>query len=129
MKRKNYKIEILVLFAGLFLFSACKKQLDLPSRNSIDASLALGDKTGIEGAINSVYSILKRESHYGRDLFSIPEAMADVAFANGRSSRLVNENRNTSLSNITTALWTGSYGAINEINLILEAAPDAKGAT
>lgn len=128
MKQINIKLIILGLSVGV-ITQSCKKQLDIPSRNSIDASIALGDKNGIEGAINSVYSILKRESHYGRDLFSIPEAMADVAFANGRSSRLVNENRNTSLANITTALWTGSYAAINEINLILGAAPAAKGAT
>jgi len=128
MKKVTNKILILVLFAGV-AFQSCKKQLDIPSRNSIDASIALADKNGIEGAINSVYSILKRESHYGRDLFSIPEAMADVAFANGRSSRLVNENRNTSGSNITAAFWQGSYAAINEINLILDAMPAAKGAT
>jgi starch-binding outer membrane protein, SusD/RagB family len=127
MKKIN-KILTLALLASVSITS-CKKQLDLPSRNSIVASIARGDKNGIEGAINSVYSILKRESHYGRDLFSIPEAMADVAFANGRSSRLVGENRNTSLSNITTALWTGSYAAINEINLILEAMPESKGST
>jgi len=128
MKQINARLLILGVIAAIAM-PACKKQLDIPSRNSIDASIALGDKNGIEGAINSVYSVLKRESHYGRDLFSIPEAMADVAFANGRSSRLVNENRNTNGSNITTALWTGSYGAINEINLILDAAPAAKGAT
>jgi hypothetical protein len=128
MKQISARLLILGIIAAIAM-PACKKQLDIPSRNAIDASIALGDKNGIEGAINSVYSILKRESHYGRDLFSIPEAMADVAFANGRSSRLVNENRNTSGNNITSALWTGSYGAINEINLILDAAPAAKGAT
>jgi len=128
MKKVTNKILILGLLA-VVIFQSCKKQLDIPSRNSLDASIALSDKSGIEGAINSVYSILKRESHYGRDLFSIPEAMADVAFANGRSSRLVNENRNTSGANVTTLLWSGSYGGINEINLILDAAPSAKGAT
>lgn len=128
MKKINSRLLIVGLAASVIMPS-CKKQLDIPSRNSIDASVALSDKTGIEGAINSVYSVLKRESHYGRDLFSIPDAMADIAFANGRSSRLVNENRNTALANITTALWSGSYGAINEINLILAAAPAAKGAT
>lgn len=121
-------MAVAVLFAAA-TFTSCKKQLDIPSQNSIDESIALKDKTGIEGAVNSVYSVLKRESHYGRDLFSIPEAMADVAFANGRSSRLVNENRNTNLANITTAFWTGSYGAINEINLTLAAAPSASGAS
>jgi hypothetical protein len=114
-----------ILVAG----QSCKKQLDIPSRNSIDADIALSNRAGIEGALNSVYSILKRESHYGRDLFSIPEAMADVAFANGRSSRLVGENRNTSGSNVTAALWTGSYGGINEINLILAALPNVADAT
>lgn len=128
MKKFNSRILIAGLAISVFSTS-CKKQLDIPSRNSIDAPIALSTKSGIEGAINSVYSILKRESHYGRDLFSIPEAMADVAFANGRSSRLVGENRNTALANITTALWSGSYGAINEINLILAAAPSAAGAT
>jgi starch-binding outer membrane protein, SusD/RagB family len=128
MKKVNYKIFLLVLFSGA-LTQSCKKQLDIPSRNSIDASLALTNKAGIENSINSVYSILKRESHYGRDLFSIPEAMADDAFANNRSGRLINENRNISGSNITTALWTGSYGGINEINLTLGAVPNIAGAT
>lgn len=128
MKQVNYKIVLLIIFSGIILQS-CKKQLDIPSRNSIDASLALTNKAGIENSINSVYSILKRESHYGRDLFSIPEAMADVAFANNRSGRLIGENRNQSLANITTALWSGSYGGINEINLTLAAAPGISGAT
>jgi starch-binding outer membrane protein, SusD/RagB family len=128
MKQVNYKIVLLIVFSGIVLQS-CKKQLDIPSRNSIDASLALTNKAGIENSINSVYSILKRESHYGRDLFSIPEAMADVAFANNRSGRLIGENRNQSLSNITTALWSGSYGGINEINLTLGAVPNIPGAT
>jgi starch-binding outer membrane protein, SusD/RagB family len=121
MKKTNHLIIIALLV--LVLGQSCKKQLNIPSRNSIDADIALSNRAGIDGALNSVYSILKRESHYGRDQFSIPEAMADVAFANGRSSRLVGENRNTSGSNITAANWTGSYGGINEINLILAAIP------
>ncbi len=125
---KTTKFLILSFFIGL-IFQSCKKQLDIPSRNSIDASLALTNKAGIEGSLNSVYSILKREAFYGRDLFSIPDAMADIAFANGRSSRLLGENRNQSLSNITTGLWTGAYGGINEINLTLAAIPNIGDAT
>ncbi len=124
-KRTLYKITasiFLVAFAA-----SCKKNLDIPSRGSIDASIALGTKTGIDNAINSVYSILKRETHYGRDLFSVTDAMADIAFANGRSSRLLGENRNTALSNVL--IWQGSYTAINEINLTLEAAPKITDAT
>ncbi len=128
MKKIFYKLLILGIVPSV-VFTSCEKNLDQPSRNSLDASLALGTKSGIEASLNSIYSILKRESFYGRDLFSIPEALGDNVFANGRSSRLVSENRNTSGANITTALWTGAYGGINEINLTLAAAPSAAGAT
>ncbi len=114
-------------FLLILIGESCNKQLDIPSRNSLDASLALSNKSGIEYAINSVYSILKRETHYGRDLFSVSDAMADIAFANGRSSRLLNENRNTALANV--GIWAGSYAAINEINLTLEAIPAVNDAT
>jgi hypothetical protein len=77
--------------------------------------------------LNSVYSVLKSERLYGRDLLSVSEAMADVAFANGRSSRLLGENRNTSGANM--ANWGTSYGALNEINLALEALPKITDAT
>ncbi|MCX6319558.1 MAG: RagB/SusD family nutrient uptake outer membrane protein [Bacteroidetes bacterium] len=126
MKKLMYKIVAAGMFASV-VFSSCKKQLDIPSRNSLDASVALTNKSGIEFSINSIYSILKRESHYGRDLFSVTDAMADITFANGRSSRLLAENRNTALSNVV--IWGGSYAAINEINLTLAAIPAIGDAT
>jgi starch-binding outer membrane protein, SusD/RagB family len=127
MKKNSFKLYLVCILAGVIVFSSCKKQLDIPSRNSLDASIALNSKAGIEAALNSVYSVLKRESHYGRDLLSVTEAMADVAFANGRSSRLLGENRNQSLANV--GIWGGSYGAINEINLTLAAAQNVADAT
>jgi starch-binding outer membrane protein, SusD/RagB family len=121
----NYKT---LLFACSFIFLlSCKKQLDIPSRNSLDAGLALSNKAGINNALNSVYAVLKNENLYGRDLFSVTDAMADIAFANGRSSRLLGENRNTALSNVN--FWASSYGAINEINLTLAAIPAVTDAT
>ncbi len=126
MTKMRVKILILSILAGVFAQS-CKKQLDIPSRNSLDADLALRTKSGIEASLNSVYSVLKSERQYGRDMFAVPEAMADVAFANGRSSRLLGENRNQSLTNMNN--WATSYGAINEINLTLAAIPAVGDAT
>jgi hypothetical protein len=126
MKMATYKLSILAACIAIAAAS-CKKQLEIPSRNALDADIALTTKNGIEYSLNSIYSILKRESHYGRDLFSVTDAMADIAFANGRSSRLLGENRNTALSNVV--IWAGSYAAINEINLTLEAYPAIADAT
>jgi starch-binding outer membrane protein, SusD/RagB family len=120
------KIFSIILISGSLALS-CKKQLEIPSRNSLDASVALTTPEGIEASLNSVYSVLKGEVQYGRDMFSIPDAMADIAFANGRSSRLLNENRNQALSNV--ANWGSSYNAINEINLTLAAVPNIGTAT
>jgi starch-binding outer membrane protein, SusD/RagB family len=124
--KANYKLCFIALAAGL-LMQSCSKELDIPSRNSVDADLVLTSKAGVEGALNSIYSVLKSERLYGRDMFSVAEAMADVTFANGRSSRLISENRNTSGANM--ANWTTAYGAINEINLTLEAVPNIPDAT
>ncbi len=126
MKMKKY---IIIILAGVSFLSntSCKKQLEIESRNSLPADLVLINKSGINAATNSVYSVLKSERLYGRDLLSVSEAMADVALANGRSSRLLGENRNTALSNM--ANWGTSYGALNEINLILEALPGIQDAT
>lgn len=106
---------------------SCKKQLSIEPRNTVDASTVLTSKAGVEAALNSVYSVLKSERLYGRDMLSVAEAMADNTFANGRSSRLISENRNQSGANM--ANWITSYGAINEINLILEAIPNIAEAT
>jgi hypothetical protein len=117
MKNSKKYVLLFALVIGV-LTQSCKKQLNVPSRNNLDASLVFTNKAGVEAAINSVYAVLKSERLYGRDLFSVAEAMADVAFANGRSSRLLGENRNNSGSNM--ANWGTAYGAINEINLILQ---------
>jgi starch-binding outer membrane protein, SusD/RagB family len=125
MKQLN-KIFLICLFAGLFMQS-CKKQLDIPSRNSVDAAKVLTSKSGVEAAINSVYAVLKSEVLYGRDLFAVADALADIAFANGRSNRLLGENRNNALAHMNN--WGTAYSAINEINLILDAMPTISDAT
>lgn len=119
---KHIRIKLIILISGFVILQSCKKQLDIQSRNSLDADLVLVNKTGVNSSLNSIYSVLKSERQYGRDLFSVAEAMADVAFANGRSSRLLNENRNNVGSNM--ANWGSSYGALNEINLVLQALPN-----
>jgi len=126
MKRNSLKIFALTCIAG-FMLQSCKKQLDIDPRNTVEASTVLTSRAGVEAALNSVYSVLKSERLYGRDMFSVAEAMADNTFANGRSNRLVTENRNTSGSNM--ANWVTAYGAVNEINLILAAIPSVPDAT
>lgn len=126
MKKVKAKILMVFFIAGITAVS-CEKKLNIPSRNAIDADLALVSRNGIEAALNSVYSVLKSERLYGRDMFSVADALSDITFANGRSSRLLGENRNQSLAHM--ANWATSYPAINEINLILAAMPNVADAT
>lgn len=127
MKRSFYKISSAAFVVLSLSIASCEKQLDIPARGSLDAAVALTTKAGIEAAINSTYSLLKGEAMYGRDLFSVPDALADIAFANGRSSRLLNENNNRNLANVVN--YGTAYTAINEINLNLEAATKITDAT
>jgi hypothetical protein len=123
----NMKLRIIIYTLALAgLTQSCEKQLDIPPRTQLDANGVLSTRTGMDAAVNSVYSVLKGLGQYGRDQFSVTDALADIAFANGRSNRLINENRNQNLANVGN--WGSSYSAINEINLNLDAIPSVKDA-
>ncbi|MBE7169387.1 MAG: RagB/SusD family nutrient uptake outer membrane protein [Williamsia sp.] len=116
-----FSLFILFILAALLVLSSCAKKLDINPRQSIADDVALTNAQGINNAINSVYAALKASSLYGRDLVVISEALGDRAFSNGKGNRFVNENQNT--VNAPFGFWGAAYGALNEINLILEAIP------
>lgn len=106
----------LTLASLLVLFSSCKKQLEIAPRQSIDASTALNSRDNIEASITGLYASLKSVRQYGKDLIALPEALADNGFATNKSGRLINEANNVQGAHFTTAIWTNSYSAINQIN-------------
>lgn len=126
MKKRNIYFSMVLIVAAISIQS-CQKQLDIPPQNQLDAAQALTTKAGLEAAINSTYAVQKSLRLYGRDLFAVTDALADITFANGRSNRLINENRNNNLANM--ANWGVAYNAINEINLNLKAIPALSDAT
>lgn len=113
------KIFLSIITVSLLL--SCGKRLDVKPRQSIDFGTALSTPEGVSAAVNSVYAALKSTVFYGRDLLAVTDALADIGFANGKSGRLVGENRNQQGSHLV--LWAAAYSAINECNLILEALP------
>lgn len=112
----NYATALL-LGIGV-LATSCS--LDVDPRQSIDANGALNTPDGLEAALNSVYARLRAESNYGRDLFALADALADVGRTTSNSGRLIQENNNQPNAHFTADFWQNSYFAINEANLILD---------
>lgn len=114
-----------IIIAGLIavLITGCDKQLEISPRQSIDAATALTSRDAIEAAIINLYSRLKNARQYGRDLITHPEALADNGFATQKSGRLNPEANNVLNAHFTGTIWSNSYPAINQINLILETIP------
>lgn len=111
-----YKYAI-ALFLGIgVLATSCN--LDVDPRQSIDANGALNTPDGLEAALNSVYARLRSTDNYGRDLFALSDALADVGRTTNNSGRLIGENNNNPGAHF--GLWLNSYFAINEANLILD---------
>ncbi len=111
----------LALASLLFVFSSCKKQLEIFPRQSIEATTALSSKDAIDASIASIYATYKSARLYGRDLIAIPEVLADNGFATNKSGRLLNEANNVQGAHFTTSIWSGAYAAINQINNTLAA--------
>jgi starch-binding outer membrane protein, SusD/RagB family len=118
---KKYSIIFAITaLSAVSLFSSCSKALDVAPTESIEASLALTTKEGINAALIGAYARLKSPRLYGRDLIAIPEVLADNGWATNRSGRLFAEANNAVRAHFLGDTWQLSYRSINELNLILE---------
>ena len=119
----KYIIHISLLTVALLLGS-CSDLLDVQPRQSIDSADALTTREGINAAVTNVYTYLKAQVIYGRDLLAIAEALADDSrIINRAGGRFVNEGQN--VPNNHLGGWGTYYAAINNINLILNALPSS----
>lgn len=123
---RKFNRNIWVLIAAASLATAgCKSSIELNPKDSIDASIALTSKDGINATITSVYATLKGELFYGNRLIGVPEALADNGRATQNTGRYVGEALNTRGSHFNQ--WSVAYNALNRINLVLEAVPPVSG--
>lgn len=123
------KATLSVALIGSVLLGACESALQVDPRQSIDANGALNTPDAVDAALNSVYAKLRSGSNYGRDLFALADALADVGQTTSNSGRLIGENNNQPNAHFGAGFWQNSYFAINEANLIIDGLPGVQGAT
>jgi hypothetical protein len=107
-------------------FASCDSLLKVDPRQSIDASTALTSEAALEAAIFSSYDRLQAVAYYGSNFIVSSEALSgNVQGANngnatrsGRQNGQVNNNPGAHL-----IIWNTCYLLLNQVNLILEAAP------
>ena len=128
MKLINKAFLSLALIGSL-LVSSCDSLLQVDPRQSIDANGALTTPDAMNAALNSVYAKLRSTRNYGRDLFAMADALADVGQTTSNSGRLIGENNNQPGAHFQAGFWQNSYFAINEANLILAALSGVEGAS
>lgn len=119
----NIKITYLICILVLPSMFGCNDILDVNPKQSIDSSVALSSREGIEAALVSAYGRLQSYKQYGRDNLALAEALSDNAIHTENSAHLINEaanNRGYHLDN-----WQNGYYAINEVNLIIDALADS----
>lgn len=114
---------IKITFAALLmLLGSCSTLLDIQPRQSLETADALTTREGINAAVTNVYTYLKAQELYGRDLLAIADALADdTRIINRAGGRFVNEGQN--VINAHLGGWGTYYAGINNINLILKALP------
>jgi len=113
-KTLRYLVGSLILLSA----SACSDLLDTQPKQSVDASTALGDITGIRSVLISVYDRLQPAAYYGQRAIIGPEILADnVRLTNTNSNRYFNERVNA--PNAHLQQFYSNYFAINEANFVL----------
>ncbi|RYE27175.1 MAG: RagB/SusD family nutrient uptake outer membrane protein [Sphingobacteriaceae bacterium] len=114
-------LKITTFAVVVLLSSACKKTLETPPQDSIDAGTAVVDRNGVEASIITLYATLKGENFYGNRLIGLGEALADNGRSTNKSGRYVNEAANVRGNHYSH--WSAAYVTINRINLTLEKIP------
>ncbi|MDX5338247.1 MAG: RagB/SusD family nutrient uptake outer membrane protein [Cyclobacteriaceae bacterium] len=123
------KATLSLAMAGTLVLGACESALQVDPRQSIDANGALNTPDAVDAALNSVYARLRSVRNYGRDLFAMADALADVGQTTSNSGRLIGENNNQPNAHFQAGFWQNSYYAINEANLIIDGLPGVQGAS
>lgn len=119
--KSTYKFFTLALILTL---GACDSLLDIEPRQSVDSSKALTTQEGISAGLANVYSYLKTTVMYGRDFVATSEALSDNSrIINRAGGRYQNQGNNVAFNHLGN--WDFAYAAINDINLLLEALPNA----
>jgi hypothetical protein len=128
--KKNF-INIGLMAVGLFFSTSCKDLLKVEPRQSIDASTALTNETALLAALRGAYDRLQSTDLYGSSQIAFAEALGDngrgrlASGAGTNSGRLAGQLQHINGSHLVG--WTQYYLLINQVNLILEAAPNVKG--
>lgn len=116
---KDFYIKSIAIVLVALSVSSCKKTLETPPQDRIDASLALTTSAGVRASLANIYSTLKGETFYGNRLIGLADALSDNGQATNKGARYVAEARNQSGAHFNQ--WSNAYIAINRINIVLEA--------
>ncbi len=134
MKRLHIFSKFILVATLTFGSAACNKLLDIEPKQSIDSVTALSTEEAVNAAIIGVVDLMQPVRYFGRDIIATGEALSDNGRATNKSGRLNSEYLNvinnhfgtTTVSltiggnSVISSIWSLSYTAINQINLILE---------
>ena len=121
MKNLFYTLAILLLLSGCDV-------LNVEPYDSIPASAAFKDKTGIEKGILGSYSAFQSLSYYGRSYITFADLAADNLAhpADATSSDYAEIDNNGILpeNSAISGLWSSMYDGINRANNVIVKVPD-----
>src|SRR5690606_8513859 len=117
MKKKFYTYIVVLLIECMGL-NACKREIELDTKQSIPSDQALEEMGDIQAGAFGVYAILRDVNLYGRDLIAVSEALADNTFHTNLGG-LRNEWNNNVGAHLDP--WEAGFYGINRANLVLEA--------
>jgi len=114
---KKIKLYSLILASAISLLTACNKTIETEPVQSIGADIALTSTTGVNGLLNSIYSLYRGIVTTG---VIYPEVLADNLI-NTINNNNTYRNQELNNSGTGTGQWAVHYNIINRCNLIIDA--------
>lgn len=126
---KNLKPYIIIVLAGSFLFTSCKKFLDLKPISSPTEDNFYVDEKGLQGGLVSCYDALQDNGLYGSIFLSLTEIRSDNMEDNDQGASggvryQIESFAERPDNTLVTEAWAASFKAIYRCNVILNRAPN-----
>lgn len=122
---KNIINKILFLITIVFVFTSCKKALDVEPKQSVDATNALQTDQDVNSLVIGGYATMGGGSLYGTNLFLIPDLLGRDGVCTWRgtfqSPRQIANRAMTRDNTDANLTWTAAYNTIDIANSALEA--------
>jgi hypothetical protein len=117
--------KVIYIFGVLFLFTSCKKFLEVQPQLQVDQDQAIINAGTAATAVNGLFNLLAANSYYGSNFPALSYLSAgDIQWSGSQSDpNEITKHLTSATNGYVQSAWTAIYKTISQANYIIDKVP------